>query len=301
MSITCAPSSGSAFSVGTTTVTCTASDARQRTDTCTFAVVVQAPPRLSVTRFIAFGDSITWGENGASSVAKTKERGIHTFVQFPLPQTYPGELQTELQGRYTTQSPTIANFGNPGEEASDPHTLARFNQALASGQFDVVLLMEGSNDVGSRDATVQDNAIAALDAMVRSAKGFGVKPYLATVPPMLPNTLRGSLAYALVPAFDDRIRGIASSEGIPLVDVFAALNANPPQYIGFDGLHPNVDGYQKIADTFFASIKSTLEVTPTATTTAAQKTSSRSQGMAKAAAGAAPSRGSSGSPPRRRQ
>ena len=40
----CAPASGSAFDVGTTTVTCTASDALQQSASCSFAVTVRAPP-----------------------------------------------------------------------------------------------------------------------------------------------------------------------------------------------------------------------------------------------------------------
>lgn len=36
--------------------------------------------------------------------------------------------------------------------------------------------------------------------------------------------------------------------------------------IGFDGLHPNAAGYQRIADTFFAAIKDSLETRPTTST-----------------------------------
>src|SRR5262245_47794 len=67
VTIACAPASGSLFPVGSTTVTCTATDAQQRTDRCTFPIVVTAPPRLATTRFLAFGDSITWGENGLAT------------------------------------------------------------------------------------------------------------------------------------------------------------------------------------------------------------------------------------------
>src|SRR6202008_3640714 len=60
----CNPGSGTQFAIGTTAVSCTATDSRQRTDKCDFAVVVQAPARISLTRFVAFGDSITLGEDG---------------------------------------------------------------------------------------------------------------------------------------------------------------------------------------------------------------------------------------------
>lgn len=45
VSIACNPPSGSFFPVGTTTVTCTATDAASNSATCTFTVTVTAPPR----------------------------------------------------------------------------------------------------------------------------------------------------------------------------------------------------------------------------------------------------------------
>src|SRR5690349_4612434 len=48
LNTSCLPVTGSSFVVGTTTVTCTTSDARARTASCTFPVVVQPPPKLAV-------------------------------------------------------------------------------------------------------------------------------------------------------------------------------------------------------------------------------------------------------------
>jgi len=120
--------------------------------------------------------------------------------------------------------------------------------------------MEGSNDVNQRDSSVEGAALANLGSMLRDARSRGIRPYLATIPPMVPGLLR-SLGAALVPAFNDQIRALAASQGVTLVDVYNALNVAPTQYIGFDGLHPNADGYALIADTFFNSLKATLEVT----------------------------------------
>ena len=51
------------------------------------------------------------------------------------------------------------------------------------GQYDVVLLMEGTNDLNDRDASIEPVVIATLQQMLRNAKGRGVRPYLATIPP----------------------------------------------------------------------------------------------------------------------
>lgn len=262
VSTNCAPQSGSTFNVGSTTVACTATDARQRTDACSFTVLVQSPPRISITSFVAFGDSITAGEDGQSAVVASDATSVvRPRVFVPPSQQYPNVLQQLLRGRYTAQTPTVANAGLPEEHAGDPLTLVRFNNTLASASYGAVLIMEGTNDIYDRDASKIPIAVQGLRNMIQSAKRRNVMPFLATIPPMVPNTLRG-LAWSLVPAMNSGIRNLAASEGITLVDIEAAFGTNYQQYIGVDGLHPNVEGYAKIADTFFGVLKSALETQP---------------------------------------
>lgn len=264
VTIACSPQSGSLFPVGTTSVVCTVTDSRQRTNSCNFSVVVQQAPRLTVTRFVAFGDSVTWGENGALAAF---DIGNVFRPRFQVPRTYPTVLYQLLAARYIGQPILVSNQGAPGEHARDSETFARFSNIVRSGGFDVVLLMEGSNDLSDGFAAA---AVNGLRNMVREAKSRGVKPFIATIPPMdgsLCCPRRGSAA-PLVPGFNDQIRGIAAAEGIPLVDVYEALNTAPRDYLSTDGLHPNEAGYEKIGQTFFNAVKSNLErATPPSTTT----------------------------------
>lgn len=270
VSTSCTPPSGSTFPIGSTAVVCTATDGRQRTDSCMFNVVVLAPPHIAATHFLAFGDSITWGEDGTSSsvVSQSAPGLVRPAAQFPTSQTYPGALELELRTRYTTQNPSVSNAGMPGESAGDPTTLVRFRKLIVLGGFDSLLLMEGSNDLANRDSRSIPPAIANLRAMLDDAKSRAMRPFLATVPPMVPGGPRG-LAWSLVPMIDDQIRQLAMSESVPLVDVYAGFGDSFQQYIGPDGLHPNAAGYAKIADLFFAALKSTLETLPAATSTRA--------------------------------
>jgi lysophospholipase L1-like esterase len=80
------------------------------------------------------------------------------------------------------------------------------------------------------------------------------------VPPGALGRTKGS---AIVPTFNDQIRALATSEGVPLADVYQAFGSDAPTLIGFDGLHPNPAGYQRIADTFLETIKSSLETNTT--------------------------------------
>ena len=264
----CTPAAGSTFSVGQKTVTCAATDALQRTDSCSFLVTVLMPPKLSTTSFLAFGDSMTAGEDGQNSTAASASvmsSRFHRMVLFPFGQRYPQELQQLLAGRYKTQSPTVDNQGSPGEAASDSAALRRFTSLTASRKYSVALIMEGTNDLYDRDDRIFPFAIDGLRSMIRDAKGKGLRPYLATIPPMNPTACvpvcRG-LAWSLVSGFNDGVRTLATTEGVTLVDVYQGFGGNLG-LLGPDGLHPSADGYARIADLFFTAIKQTLE-TPSA-------------------------------------
>jgi acyl-CoA thioesterase-1 len=274
VTVVCTPPSGSMFAIGSTQVVCTATDTRQRTDSCSFSVVVQSPPRLSLTKFEAFGDSITWGEDGRNeAVISGLDERIRPRIRFSLTQTYPGTLLASLLNRYSTQSITVANFGEPGETAQEVEALARFNNLASSGNYEAVLLMEGTNDIFYGNPAQVAPAVAGLRAMVRSAKSRNLRVFLATVPPIIGNAPRG-LGAALVPLLNSEIRLLAQAENVTLVDVWAAFPANPQPYLGFDGLHPNADGYAKIADAFFTSIRTALESRPSTTTLAVPQSKS---------------------------
>ena len=260
----CTPVAGSAFTIGQKTVTCSATDALQRTDTCSFLVTVLTPPKLSTTSFLAFGDSITAGEDGQNSTAPSASlmsARFHPMVLFPFSMRYPAELQQLLADRYKTQSPTVDNQGVPGEAASDPATVTRFVSLTASRKYSVALIMEGTNDLYNKDDHIFPFAYAGLRAMIRDAKGKGIRPFLATIPPMNPSACvpvcRG-LPWSLVAGFNDGVRSLAATEGVTLVDVYQGFGGNFA-LLGPDGLHPSADGYAKIAETFFTAITGTLE------------------------------------------
>jgi lysophospholipase L1-like esterase len=281
LTLTCTPVSGALYPVGPTSVSCTVTDAQRRPASCTFAitVVVLPKPVISVTRFVAFGDSITWGENGQNATAQGAL--VRPALQFPLFQTYPGVLNQLLSARYSTQAVSVDNQGLKGEAVTGAITApkepapARFSRTIAGGRYDVALIMEGANDLANRDDRVDPAVIAGLRTMILDAKSRGMRVLLATIPPEFHGCCpdRG-LASGLVAPLNDQVRGLAFEQAVPLVDVYAALNDDVSTYIGPDGLHPTTAGYSKIADTFFSVIKQTLEVTPAGTSTTLDRTRS---------------------------
>jgi lysophospholipase L1-like esterase len=252
VTVVCSPASGSVFQIGSTAAECTATDQRQRLDTCTFTVTLTAPPRISLTRFLAFGDSMTAGE----VVDLNSVRGLAVHDEL----SYPTDLRLQLASRYTAQTVTVRNEGRSGEAVVASNAPRRLSALLASGQYDVVLIMEGANDIASRDSRDIPRALDGLRFMVRDARSRGLRPFLGTLPP------ESGLARTLVSPFNAQLKAMAMSEAVPVADVFDAFNGDF-SFLGSDGLHPNAAGYQKIADTFFAVIKQNLELPPTSNPT----------------------------------
>jgi len=258
--IVCAPPSGSPFAVGTTTVMCTVTDAIQRSASCSFTVTVAPPPppapRLSVTRIVAFGDSITEGKFADA-----------TFSANP----YPLLVQSMLRARYTAQASaiTVANRGVGGETAQGG--MGRLPGVLAADKPEVLLLLEGVNDLSSGNPVTIQPMIDALRLMVRQGRNSGAQFILATLLPEragpgTPQTRNGALP--LLNQANDQIRRAAALEGATLLDLFQGLGGVPDPWIGSDNLHPNDTGYQKIAQLFFDTMKARFEVPSTLTLTA---------------------------------
>lgn len=255
VTVSCSADSGRVFPVGRTQVSCTARDRTNQVAACAFDVRVTAPPTLSRTRFLAFGDSITAGE----ITSPLATAGWQPLVVVPS-LSYPTILQERLRVSYPLQTPTVANAGFPGVPVGVAFN--RFVTEMTRVQPEVVLLVMGYNDVG----TAADVAFGAnvLDSMVREAQARGARVFLGTLTPAISGRSR-SQNEALLNTMNVRIRSIAASRGAVLVDLFEGFQPAVFTWIGIDGLHPTEAGYVRIAELFFAAIRATLEVAPTPT------------------------------------
>ena len=163
-----------------------------------------------------------------------------------------------------TQDIRVINAGLPGEDAAD--AVGRFNAELRRHRPQVVLLMEGTNDLYTSEPAL-DDAINALDLMVLAARVAGADTLLMTIPPQ-PGHRHGPL----VLSFNSRIRSIAARRSAVLIDVYNVLlngrcgGAGQIPCMGNDGLHPTAEGYHLIADELSRIIvaRYDMEVLPTA-------------------------------------
>jgi acyl-CoA thioesterase-1 len=191
-----------------------------------------AAAQTTPTTYVAFGDSITEGFGDNPNRAE---------------QGWPPRLESLLQARGATAE--VRNEGLGGETTQEG--VSRINRVIQEGD-DVLLLMEGTNDINAR---ISNETIAFnLDRIAERAEARGLSVVHATIIPRL-----GSAAYdrtnQVTGAFNGMIRELAWAEERKLADPFEVLfhlTPNFAQYYvgGSDKLHPNAAGYDLIARVF---------------------------------------------------
>ena len=250
MTLACSPESGTAFPVGANGVECIATDALKRTASCSFSVVVAAAPRLSRTRILAFGDSITVGD---VVVPNTGD-----LLLLPAEQPYPAVLQQLIRERYGDQ-PVVFNAGQDGEHAFGSNTLPRFGVAYRLNNADTAVILEGFNDLLYAEA---NKGIAEAELGVRvlaaAARNAGARTFIALLTPTKPG--RRNIPLGIVQAANDRLRGVARTEGAIVIDTFTPLLADLEGNVGTDGLHLSPLGYRRLGEVVFAAIRAELEI-----------------------------------------
>jgi lysophospholipase L1-like esterase len=224
------------------------------------------PPTLKITKILCFGDSITAGTVQPPLSVLALDAG--------QPQGYPFKLQTLETARYTSQTITVWNDGQAGEQAEDPVAFGRFSQDVGDNHPDVILLMEGSNDLGnysSSSPAAQRTGITAtvnsMEDMVREGQRLGATVFVATILSQRSSGSRGGAADLIAP-YNQALKAMAAKKGATLVDVNAQF---PLSQIGADGLHPTEDGYETIAEIFQAALAAAYEVPPASTTSRIRK------------------------------
>ena len=124
----------------------------------------------------------------------------------------------------------MTNAGVTGEDTL--HGTIRLPSALnpsAQQPPQVLLLMEGANDINGANPASVAIAVANLESMVRTAKASGLSVILGTLPPENPNACtgpgvpagcvnRGTGAILVVP-FNTALKSMAATEAVVVADV----------------------------------------------------------------------------------
>lgn len=214
---------------------------------------------VGATRFMAFGDSITWGTLSSFDGA---------FLFDPGPNTsYPYHLLNLLTSNFAAQTFTMNNEGVPGEGAVEG--VSRFASRMAALRPQGVLLLEGINDLNAGRGI--GTVVGALQQMVEIARLYDATVLISTMFQTCysvdPNTgrVRENSADRIV-AFNNAITAMAAGrQNVYVVDMYSAFgnNCGPDSgvnLLGGDGLHPSVAGYSAMATTFGVAIATRFPV-----------------------------------------
>jgi len=197
-----------------------------------------------VDRFLAFGDSMTEGKTSPT---------FQSVLTAGLSESYPFKLQDRFTSRYSAQTIVVMNGGRAGERATDG--VDRLPSVISEAQPNVLLLMEGVNDLNAFGGDGIGPAIGALETMTKYARGRGISVFIATLPPQRPGGPKAESQHLIV-RFNNEIKRMAPEEGAFVVDVYSGFDL---ALIGEDGLHPTEAGYVRLAEMMFEAMRSRYE------------------------------------------
>jgi lysophospholipase L1-like esterase len=215
--------------------------------------ITLSPPRaIGLTRFVAFGDSITWGAQSSFDPR---------FLFAAANGGYVERLQAGLNAYHAPQQFVVFNEGVPGEWATAPGTLGRLQAAIRNRQAHAVLLLEGINDLNN-DVSVS-RTISGLGQLVNAATSLGVPVIVATMFQTYqstgPDGVVRTNAASVVPAYNAEIRRLVGGRlNVHLVDLEPVMRNRG--YVGNDGLHLTDAGFEVLASSFLSAIEAAFPV-----------------------------------------
>ena len=205
--------------------------------------------QLAPYRTIAcIGDSITYG---------MMRNGKGEYTQFD---NYPHKLEKLLGEGWK-----VCNYGQPGAYVTKDDgklcywNLKQFAESKAKAA-DAYIIMLGTNDSSDwRRDEYEKSLSELLDAYRESAPES--KIFLMLPPTPYPNPLTGEInsgvsAEILATEVPAIVTAIAAEKGIQVLDLHT-LTADHPDWFA-DGLHPNGEGHQHIADYIYEQIRDSL-------------------------------------------
>lgn len=233
--------------------------ARGRSLALTLALLAAgAGAEAQTFRYCAFGDSITCGKyDDGGPCDPSIEPPLHPTAGYPARLRDAERLNCPVDG---SGGCMVYNYGKPGERT--PAGLTRLDDVLAQQNFDVLLLMEGTNDVWNN---VSNNTIEAnIQAMEDKAKAKGVDTVFASIIRYHPNGPKGHGKDAQIESLKNDLSGIAASRGRWFANPWSVLCPGSscfnqhyvfPNQGETSGLHPDASGYHILADAFQAAIQ----------------------------------------------
>ncbi len=197
-------------------------------------------------RILCFGDSLTYGTT-------LRAAGMTHPMLVPV-EGYVFKLGRLIGANYENARFELINSGVGAEGTSEGRL--RLATDIRRLQPDLVLLLQGAVDAGSvppRFGATRRN----LQAMMNDVSSQGIDLIIGTVPPFHSDGFRAT-GIDNVPVLNEIIREEAARLGVPVADHERAFGDDPGLQ-GPDGVHPNDNGYEVMAATWFETLQELVE------------------------------------------
>lgn len=213
------------------------------TPVCSFAQdILQDLNEDGVISALSFGDSITRGVGDS-----TLPGAFIEMAPLPVSGGYPLRASNLL-------GISINNAGISGEVLTDDG-VGRFPSVAQSSSADLILILEGTNDAIFRTGPVEYQR--ALQRLVNISKATGKNPVLMTLLP--PCCDRVDLS-GFTDLYNSVVQTVAAINGLTVIDLdrvwrnSCAVPLRCDFYNIPEGLHPNMTGYDLIAQAVSGSL-----------------------------------------------
>lgn len=150
-------------------------------------------------------------------------------------------------GEFFENNPDYVGRGIGGQTSSE--ALVRFRSDVIDLAPEYVAILIGTNDVAENNGGITlEHVLDNIRSMVDLARANGIRPVLCTVLPSNGFRWRKDIGdpSRSIYALNAMIRKLASEEGLPLADYWAALDNGAgglSEEIAPDGVHPVAEGY----------------------------------------------------------
>lgn len=198
-------------------------------------------PRLDKKRILCIGDSITFGAG---------------VVPMRWKDSYPAILQKKLGHEYQ-----VLNYGISGatiQLSSDKPYSRAFVDAAEKTNPEICILMLGTNDSKPHNWNPESFAKDMAQRVVRIQDFPSAPKIILAIPPA---AFGSPIAYEIDDdIIREQIRPIliqyAKAKRFPIIDFYQETKAHPEWFT--DGVHPNREGNQRIAEIVYRKLKEIL-------------------------------------------